>query len=202
MKRLPRRRFLQVCGAASLGLAGCTAFGTSDDARFPSVDAELDDLPSESRLAYSATTIEEFSEESPARIEISVTNAGGEKRRFGLGNTIPFASQVGQNEAGDVLYLLEEHEGGFGAEGRTHLPTELIEGCWRPQHRPSFHMTLATIELAPDERAESEYVLLDHPDSEACLSEGTYRFESPVQEFGSQSDDPTSFSAKLDITLG
>lgn len=188
--RPSRRRFLQAVGAvAAAGLAGCATHRAgpgkptvspapvpSDRSTPTAGSPTARPPPSPDVLEFEVWALSGFEVEHPARLEISLRNAGDAMLTAldGPMHTVPFVDDdyVGTDWTGDpeLLMVPDEAEltldppGADPAPIRTFLPSTSTDGCWSvPFEWPADHAAtgavLHAIPLQPDERRRHEYSL-------------------------------------------
>jgi hypothetical protein len=190
-------------GSAWLALlSGCTLAGDEGDATRANTTAEPPTgTPSETPTSGTASTQEpvslsekdfefgvdvtrQFTEEHPARVRATFTNAGDTPVVLGEGPTLPFSGYFGRHEASDArLILIPDDTSPLGKvldrtptrEVEGFVPEKPIEGCWTEPHEVLIEGLYMERPLKPGESVEVAYTVLDYR-NETCLPAGPYRF--------------------------
>lgn len=202
-----RRRVLELAGAGlATGLAGCTRAGepgippTVTPAPVPS-DRTLTAAtptpgqpPSPGELEFRVEVRDSFAEAHPARLEISLRNAGDRLLTVldGPEHAVPFVDDdyAGVDASGQPALLLVPDDAGLRIDPadappdriEAFLPEAATDGCWRvpfdwPDARAGATAVLHAVPLSPDQRRQHGYGLYFIDD----CSPGTYRFEQTVE---------------------
>ncbi len=193
------RRRVVLAGIASgttVGVAGCLGTGTDgmDDApTLYEVDAEVTMFESDYPLTSTADVVSHATEETPARVEIGLTNTGDDALRKSLGATPPFSDHSAERIDGDATaYLAPDSRRQFGIDhvdedvGADENPPAPIDGCWVVEGVG--HNLIATNpRLEPGEEITETYSVFADVDNDGCLPAGTYRFEEPTGDAGTDS---------------
>lgn len=159
-----RRELLQLTGTAIVsGLGGCTSQPSDGLA---TIDIGFDVQP----LAV-------FSQDHPAQISISLTNASRNPFTIEGGGPRPFDNL---NTHGELFLIPDNYENLVPTgENRENLdvplvPTTLTDGCWTAGYHDIMWQEPAIIRrLAPNETFEEAYTLVDAPGG-GCLPAPTY----------------------------
>lgn len=212
--RPSRRRFLRAVGAvAASGLAGCatrragpgrptvTPAPVPSDRPTPTAGSPTArPPPSPDVLELEVRALSGFEVERPARLEISLQNAGDAMLTAldGPAHTVPFVDDdyVGTDWSGDPELLLVPDEAELtldpaGADPgpiQTFLPSASTDGCWSvpfdwPADRATTSAVLHAIPLQAGERRRHEYSLYS---LDGCTT-GTFSF---VNSFDLSVGDP------------
>lgn len=150
---------------------------------FPTVTVIGDSVRTPKRVSITATVTEQFTEESPARLEITSRNEATTHREFLFGPNAPFGPLSGKADSGAKLHVIP-----FPDESSL-IPTEPLEGCWKlTDHYTVFDRGLIW-QAEPGASMNTEYAILDDPDTESCLSPGSYQFRGEWGERHTDTDD-------------
>lgn len=187
-----RRRTL-LAGATTALLGGCLS---AADPESPSQRVFSDEysvsvqdtaIESAAQMDLAASIEAQFTSNSPAMVSVRVTNSSEATRTISGGPTLPFRPQrAGEGDGDASLFLVPEDGFGFAAFDRANekvntdlefVPDEPADGCWEARATGIAVFDIAQGEtLRPGASTERSYVLLAHPDNEACLSERSYTF--------------------------
>ena len=130
---------------------------------------EVAELPDRSPFRHDLEFLAQPTEEHPARLQVSLTNADDTEHTVRTDNSgLPFPTRVGKPVDGDATLVLSP---GSDAERR--------DGCWRAYPR-----TLPTVEtktLSPDETLSATYALVNGMDAGTCWPTGSYRFSQQYE---------------------
>lgn len=198
-----RRRVLELAGASlTTGLAGCARAGepgiepTVTPAPVPSdrltstATPTASGPPSPADLGFWVDVRDDFTDASPARLDISLWNAGPRVLTVldGPEHAVPFVDDdyAGVDESGHPTLLLVPDDAGLQvdpADGPAdridaYLPEAPTDGCWRvpfdwPAARAGATAVLHAVPLEPGQLRSHGYGLYF---IDEC-SPGTYRFE-------------------------
>lgn len=138
--------------------------------------------------------------DGPGRLRMTVGNRTDEPIELTFGGTPPFSSLVGRNPDTDAtLQIVPDANRGM-LETDVGGPSELfpLEGaeCPRAQGHAEVREADRTTTLGPDETVSELYSLLSGADTDDCLPDGEYRFES------SEPFDVTSASGQTVRSVG
>lgn len=200
----PNRRSL--LGAISLGagasLTGCVgtiqsvAGDCSPDLAAPDTDPPEDGFPEiavdvrqfeNSALRADARVVEQFSADSPARIEVAHTNTAGTARTLQYGGTgYPVSRTTGDHVDRDASVHLSTSEAGRFRREREDTdklvyPEDPIEGCWQVDMVLLEDMIPGDETLGACDSITETYELFADADNSGCLPAGTYEFENSVE---------------------
>lgn len=139
-----RRQYLIVVGVGTT-TSGCLGSNPSSGPDgFPTIEVETDVPDSDDGFTFDGDVIEEFDEDSPARIRLGVTNDSNGEREFGFYATPPFGSYGGEQRNGDAeLHLIPDgREQLMSVDGAGEpdewVPSRPQDGCWQvmTENRP------------------------------------------------------------------
>lgn len=200
-----RRHFLAASVASTLPLTGCLdAFPSTTRVRTPAIAVESErDEPANARI--DVTVLEQFSEQTPARIEISYTSTAPNEREVDFGSSPPFSEYWSTGRESPRLVIIPDDHSHISPTGTepsdsknpdsTQLvPDSPVDGCWRAPNFAVFGVG-HTRTLAPQETVSEGYTVLGHVDNENCLPSGTYHF---VQEHYFGHDQSWGFTIQLE----
>ncbi|WP_248518075.1 hypothetical protein [Salinarchaeum laminariae] len=169
----------------------CTTSMASPDP-YPDLQIEYDDVPEDAGVAMCVQAVQPFTDDSPAKIAVELTNVSDSSATYGFGISPPwggvFAEHV-QQEA--TLIFVPDYREHVGSEGL--IPQRATDGCWRAQSLYSGEDIGLTATVDPAETIREEYTILAAEGS-ACLTQGTYRSEEAHY-------DPVPDAWGFDITL-
>lgn len=198
-----RRRMLELAGAAfATGLAGCAQAGepgtepTVTPAPVPSYRATPRasppprGSPTPEELGFWVEVRDDFTDASPARLEISLWNAGDRVLTVldGPEHAVPFVDDdyAGVDESGQATLLLVPDDANFRVDPadapadsiHAFLPEAPADGCWHvpfdwPAARAGGTAVLHAVPLEPGQLRSHGYRLYFIDD----CAPGTYRFE-------------------------
>lgn len=141
-------------------------------------------------VSLSANVVRQSDQDSPPQVSISVRNTSQAVRSFETGPSPPFDPAVANHLDGDgTLFVVPADGTGFEvpandgeietqppAGDERLVPETPTDGCWVADNS-----ALETYQMArgrsldPGEVLDRSYVVLAHPDNEACLPSGRYR---------------------------
>lgn len=133
--------------------------------------------PAADDLSAEAETLRASTNESPARITVTLANAADRDVRLHGGGNLPFSTYW--SDGGGLLLIPDDRQhvrrkdgdaGGFVPESRTN-------GCWQSKAMVVAEAIGVEAILGPDESVSSDFTVL--ADSE-CPPAGTYTFENEI----------------------
>lgn len=188
---------------------GCLNNGPMDsDMTLPGIYLETEVQDSDSGFTFDGDVIEEFDDDSPARIRLRVTNDSDEEREFGFYATPPFSSYGGEQRNGDAeVHLVPDDRDQLMSVDETGEPDEWIpsrpqDGCWQAMtdHRPVPPDVDRRFEpLDAGEAVEHEYTVLSSPKNEDCFPAGEYVVEGSLAIGGEEEE--TEYELLLRLTV-
>lgn len=182
-----RRSFLSVLAAS---ISGCSTtasprtLATETTQAYPTVSIQPDSNALLSGRKLDARLQKRFSRDYPARIRISYQNTSLKARTIWFGDTPPFSDYWGDQIDGDEMLLLipDYRETVYIEGGMSSLSRASTEGCWQLRSAVWAGQSQRKRYLRPFETITEEYTLVGHPDNEACLPRGKFRFEQTFEE--------------------
>lgn len=165
---------------------------------FPTVTATGDAVPSDRQVKIDVSVEEQFTESSPARLQIRFGNHAATARRFLFGHVPPFSPLA----AGDGVARIHVLPVGGRYDGLYYdaIPDRPVDGCWTLRDTYDVLESGTIWSAEPGEVISMEYVVLDDSRSTECLSPGTYRFEdSWGEQHESRADSHYVWGFTLDL---
>lgn len=149
-----------------------------------------DDGPPEQRVSITVEVVEQFSERTPARVQIPFQNEATTARTFLFGPEPLFGPLGGDSSSGDRSHIIPaEGDGSFAERYANVVPPHPIEGCWRLADWYDLIDRGILWTADPDAVNAMTYVVLDDPNTDECLTAGTYRIEGAWGERYANSTD-------------
>ena len=146
--------------------------------RFPDVAVTGDEMPPEQQVRITVEVVEQFSEQTPARLQIQFRNEAATPRSFLFGPDPPFGSLRGNSRNGSRLHVLPADAARSSTGRFAHvIPSRPVEECWQLADRYDRIDRGVLWNADPRETTSMTYVVLDDLDTDDCLSAGVYRFE-------------------------
>lgn len=143
---------------------------------YPVVTVAGDPVPSDWRANITVEVIEQFTERSPARLQIVFSNEAPTAREFLFDTVAPFDALVGRAEDGKQLHAIPDDNPGAGHYAAM-IPRSPVDGCWKlpsSYGREGFGLRWPA---KPGATTAMTYAVLDEPETTDCLPPGEYRFE-------------------------
>jgi hypothetical protein len=200
-----RREYLALTTGSVTAVSGCLQHSMENPSSgvgesFPDVTVESDPTPDGRDVTVVVNRA--FAASTPAELRIAYTNTGDSEREVGFTVSPPFPPYVGEATDGpgrlslvpDDREYVDPHPRPSDADGDPFVPDTPTDGCWRAKAAVAGEDVGLTRTLEPGESVEGSYTLLAHPESDACLAAGDYRFEDP-HYFGT--DGPWGFTVSL-----
>lgn len=159
------------------------AMGTPGDG-FPTVRVEGDPPPLEHDVHISVQLHRQFTVKSPAEISIHFTNVASVERQFQFSPIVPFTpEEVYHLERDAQLQLIPLGDPTRGEEPEefspsNYIPLKPVDSCWQTDRELTFVDYFGHVRLAPCDTVSRRYAIIDHPENDGCLPNGTYRAES------------------------
>lgn len=145
---------------------------------FPTITLTGDTLPSDPQVSISVEVVEQFTEHSPARLQIRFTNEAPTAREFLFGSVPPFGPLVCDSDSAGTLHVIPDDDtvlpAGLYADVIPHRP---VDECW--QLTGQYTIVDRGILWPADSGATTAttYAVLNDPEVSDCLPSGEYRFE-------------------------
>ena len=145
---------------------------------FPDVTVTGDEIPAKQQVRITVEAVEQFSEQTPARLQIQFRNEAATPRRFLFGPDPPFGPLRGDSRNGSRLHVLPIEAARWHTGLHAHvIPSHPVEECWQLADRYDRIDRGILWNADPHETMAMTYVVLDDPNTDDCLSAGVYRFE-------------------------
>lgn len=154
-----RRSVLRLSGIVlGSSIAGCSA---------PSLSPNL---------TFSAEMVRQQSDEAPARVSATLTNAGSSTVEIGFGPTLLFTDNTAADDLEWADSLVIDPETYIGPWSD---PVRTEDGCWRypAEAWRAIQSILEYRELEPQQSIEETYDIYTAANASSCLPNGSYRFQ-------------------------
>lgn len=153
---------------------------------YPRVSVEAEEVDDDRAFSPDITVTEQFSDDSPAKVRIELTNTAPRNIEIGLAYVVPFDSMKGHlRDDSKVLYLIPESGTVRGDKktddppksGMSLVPDAPEDGCWRVAKPPAIRESGKLWNADPGATLQRDHAVLDEAESATCLQTGTYQFE-------------------------
>lgn len=182
--RLSRRNVLGLGGVGVVaGLAGCS--GTMAKS-YPKMTVTGDSVPATREVSIHAEVNEQFTKQSPARLQIRFTNTAERTRNFLFWAIAPFGPLTSTSESAGILHIIPTDTTNNAGLYDHVIPERPIDGCWQLVDHYDFIDRGILWPAAPGAITKTNYVVLNDPENDKCLSPGEHRFEA---EWGERDDE-------------
>ena len=168
---------------------------------FPHVTVTGDEIPPEQKVRITVETIEQFSDQTPARLQIQFRNEAEAPRTFLFGSDPPFGPLRGDSRNGGRLHVLPADAASSSTGRFAHvIPSYPVDECWQLADRYDFIDRGVLWNADSDAASSMTYVVLDDLNTDDCLATGVYQFEG---RWGEQYEDTTHewFNWAFTLTL-
>ncbi|WP_336359380.1 hypothetical protein [Haladaptatus sp. ZSTT2] len=162
---------------------------------FSTVAATGNQVPATQEVSITVEVVDQFSVQTPARIQITFQNTSERSREFLLGPDVPFGPLTGTSEIGAQLHAISDTR-----YYDSIMPPQPLDGCWKLAGEYGIPDRGVIWQANPHEEQTQTYVLLNEPKNERCLSSGVYRFEGTWGERYSTGRDDY-FSWEFEVSL-
>lgn len=218
---MQRRTALQAIGTAMVGaIAGCASQRQSSGEQPSSTgsqrlntDDSSETADSLSRpitsddIAFDVTVLQQFTNDSPAQLEVRFTNDSDTRLTLFGGPILPFTGLEGVQQDRDVALLLMPEDNSWitptDGNGEVRdvplVPPSRTDSCWTVEYEGMLRkQTMLVDELRTGESISHTYSLLDWG-NESCLPTGSYAFRGG---HSLQRGESSVETGKFEVTLG
>lgn len=153
---------------------------------YPTVSVTTDTVTTTRDVSVTVEVVQQFTDQSPAQLDIQFRNTAERSRNFLFGPVVPFGPLASTSESPSVLHVVPADTSNRADPYVDVIPDRPVDGCWQLADRYDLVDRGTRWPAPPGGTTKRTYAVLNDPDTDECHPPGEYPFSG---EWGERDDD-------------